>query len=66
MSENGHDFDSFPDGVIFTNMFNDITDRGKRRVRGKCLDSAKEVASYAARLRPVIGVSVVQDRNRIL
>ena len=50
-SENGHEPESFPDKIIFTSMFNDITDYG----RGKSLDSEKEVATYAARFSPGYG-----------
>ena len=52
MSENGHEPGSFPDRIVFTSMFNDIAAYGSTKVQGKCLDSAKEVASYAARFRP--------------
>ena len=44
--------ESFPDRIIFTSMFNDITDYGGKKVQGKCLDSANEVATCAARFRP--------------
>ena len=47
MSESGHAPESVPDRIIFTIMFNDITDCGSRQ----CLDSAKEVATCAVRIR---------------
>ena len=52
LPENGCEPASFPDRIIFTSMFNDVTDYGSRKVQGKFLDSAKEVASYAGRFRP--------------
>ena len=51
MSETGHEPESFPGGIILTSMFNDITDTGRRKVQGRCLESANEVATYAARFR---------------
>ena len=46
MSENGHEPVSFPDRIIFTRVFNDVTDCRSKQVQGKCLDSAREVATY--------------------
>ena len=40
-----------PERIICASMFNDITEYG-RKVQGKCLNSAKEVASCAAKFRP--------------
>ena len=37
---------------FFTSTFNDITDHASKKVQGKCLDSAKEVASEEARFSP--------------
>ena len=51
MSEIGRVPESFPDIMIFTSMFNDITDQGGDKVQGKCLHSAKEVATDAATFR---------------
>ena len=52
MSETRHEPESFPDSFIFASTSNDITDWENRTVQGKCLDSAKEVATYAAKCRP--------------
>ena len=40
-----------PERIICASMFNDITEYG-RKMQGKCLNSAKEVASCTARFRP--------------
>ena len=52
MSETEHVPESFPNRIIFTSMFDDITDCVSKKVHGHCLDSAKEVASFAARFKP--------------
>ena len=52
MSETGHAPENFPDKIIFAIMFNDITDHASKKVQGKFLDSAKEVASHPTRFRP--------------
>ena len=51
MSETEHVPESFPNRIIFTSMFDDITDCVSKKVHGNCLDSAKEVASFAARFK---------------
>ena len=40
----------FQDRIIFASMYNDITNVESQKVQGKCLDSAKEVASGVAML----------------
>ena len=58
MSVTGHARESFPDRIIFATTVNDITDYISKKVQGKRLDSAKEVASYAADLVSGIGIDL--------
>ena len=67
--ENGRSPRVFPDRIIFTSPFNDITDYGSRKVQNKCPAQANEVAICGARFRPgylcFCGPGSEQARNRL-
>ena len=52
MSETSYTPGSFPDGIIFASMFDDITNWESQKRQNTCPAQANEVAILAARFRP--------------
>ena len=65
MSESGHEPESFPDKIIFSSMFSDVPDYGSERCKQSVWTAQKKRPLTQQDSELVIGVSVVQARNRL-